>query len=134
MHEASIALAIVDEVCERVERERIERVQAVYVEVGALSGVVPDALRFAWDLAAEGSPASGSVLQIERVPLRIRCVPCNAVRTADGTVPVCPQCGTPSSEITGGRELLVRAMEVTYAVAPGGSSAEHSAQEHYFGT
>jgi hydrogenase nickel incorporation protein HypA/HybF len=135
VHEASIALAIVDEVCERAtSQQAVEKITAVHVRIGALTSVVPDALRFAWDIATDGTLASGSNLQIERVPLSIYCTSCTCERTIEtGTLPVCPVCRTPSNDILRGRELLVTAMEVIYAAAPGGRSAEHSSQEHYAG-
>jgi hydrogenase nickel incorporation protein HypA/HybF len=117
MHEVSIALAIVDELAERTACQRIGRIAAVYLRVGALSAVDADALRFAWDLATDGTPASGSRLDIERVPLRIACEPCGDERTIQtGTLPICPVCGTSSTAIVSGRELEITAMEVLYDV------------------
>ncbi|HET6894152.1 MAG TPA: hydrogenase maturation nickel metallochaperone HypA [Candidatus Baltobacteraceae bacterium] len=134
MHEASIALAIVDEVCERASAERIARVTMVRVRIGALTSVVPDALLFAWELATDGTVASGSRLEIEPVPLAIECAPCGAERIIErGSLPVCPECGTSSNTILRGRELIVNAMEVEYAPASGGRSTEHPSQEHYAG-
>jgi hydrogenase nickel incorporation protein HypA/HybF len=89
VHEASIALAIAGEVCDRAASERIERVRTVFVRIGVMTGVVPEALQFAWDLATDGTPAAGSRLQIERVPLAIACARCNAERTVtSGAIPV----------------------------------------------
>jgi hydrogenase nickel incorporation protein HypA/HybF len=120
VHEASIALAIVDEVCERSAHKNIEKVTCVHVRVGALTSVVPDALTFAWDIAAEGTLAAGSRLEIERVPLAIACRTCDTERTIplDGLqLPVCPVCAKSSTEIVRGTELLITAMEVLYETA-----------------
>jgi hydrogenase nickel incorporation protein HypA/HybF len=134
VHEASIALAIVDEVSQRAKGAGITRVHTVFVQVGALTSVVPDALRFAWDVVTEGTVAAGSRIEIEHTPLAIVCAPCDAERTIEmGTLPICPVCGTSSSAIVSGRELLVTAMEVADDLAPVGRSAEHSAQEHHAG-
>ncbi|MBV8637820.1 MAG: hydrogenase maturation nickel metallochaperone HypA [Candidatus Eremiobacteraeota bacterium] len=134
VHEASIALAIVDELCERAQRDQIERIATVYLRVGALTSVVPDALQFAWDMANEGTVASGSRLEIERIPLTIFCTRCACERTIDqDALPICPACGTSSNEIVRGRELLVTAMEAVYAASPRGHSAKHLAQERYAG-
>jgi hydrogenase nickel incorporation protein HypA/HybF len=133
VHEASIALAIVDELCERAEREHLERIASVYLRVGVLTSVVPDALQFAWDAAIDGTVATGSRLEIESVPLTIGCAVCECERTIAGTLPVCPQCGTTSMEILGGRELLITAMEVVYAASPDRHPAEHPSEEHYAG-
>jgi hydrogenase nickel incorporation protein HypA/HybF len=117
VHEASIALAIVDEVCERSTRKQIEKITCVHVQIGALTSVVPDALTFAWDIAAEGTLAAGSRLEIERVPLAIACRTCETERTIplNGLqLPVCPVCGRSSTEIVRGTELLITALEVYY--------------------
>jgi hydrogenase nickel incorporation protein HypA/HybF len=131
VHEASIALAIVDEVCERAERGGAAGIERVFVRVGVMTAVVPDALLFAWDAATSGTLADGSALIVERTPLRIRCAKCACERTVESDIPlpICPVCGSSSSDIAGGRELLVTAMEVRYAPSSGGSSSEHSAQE-----
>ena len=79
VHEASIALAIVEEVSDRTADAGIEKITAVYLRIGALSSVVPEALSFAWELAVDGTLASGSQLHIEHVPLTIACTPCGCL-------------------------------------------------------
>lgn len=131
MHEVSIALAIVDELTERSSLLEGERVTTVLLRVGAMTAVVPEALEFAWELAAQGTAVDGSTLEIERVPLAIACDPCaREIEIESGAIPVCPRCGTPSSRIVRGRELQIVAMEVTDADdAPGGYRTERSAEE-----
>jgi hydrogenase nickel incorporation protein HypA/HybF len=132
VHEASIALAIVDEVCERAKLEDAS-VERVFVRIGALTGVIPEALAFAWELATHGTLAEGSALCVDRAPLRIFCTRCACERGIDSPVPipVCPVCGQSSNDITGGRELLVTAMEVRNAPSRGGDPSEHPAQKRY---
>lgn len=69
MHELSIAISLVDAVCEELPRlgEHVS-VRRVLVRIGPLSGVVPAALRFAFDAAIEDSPIAGARLEIEEVP------------------------------------------------------------------
>jgi hydrogenase nickel incorporation protein HypA/HybF len=64
MHELSIAASIVEIASEEAERQG-GRVEAVHLKLGALSGVVPDALLFSWDLACDESPIAGAKLQIQ---------------------------------------------------------------------
>lgn len=66
MHELSIAMSLVDAVCEELPRlgDRVS-IRSVRVRVGPLSGVVPDALAFAFDVAAAESPLAGARLEIE---------------------------------------------------------------------
>jgi hydrogenase nickel incorporation protein HypA/HybF len=65
MHELSIAVSIVEVASEEAERLRAKRVEAVHLKVGTLSGVVKDALLFAWQVASENSGVAGSRLAIE---------------------------------------------------------------------
>jgi len=66
MHELSIALSLVDCVCEELPRigDRVS-IRSVRVRVGSLSGVAPDALAFAFDVAAADSPIAGARLEID---------------------------------------------------------------------
>jgi hydrogenase nickel incorporation protein HypA/HybF len=65
MHELSIAVSLVDAICDELPRLGDVSVRAVRIRVGALSGVVPDALMFAFDVAADGSRVAGARLEIE---------------------------------------------------------------------
>ena len=62
-------MSLVDAVCDELPRlgEHVS-VRRVLIRIGPLSGVVPDALRFAFDVAVEGSPIAGACLDIEEVP------------------------------------------------------------------
>ena len=113
MHELSIALSLLEGVTATANQRGFDRVSAVHVRVGALSGIVPDALSFSWELAAEHTVAAGSRLQIEQVPLTVFCERCDSERTpVAGTGLVCPLCNQPAPQIVHGRELDLVAMEV----------------------
>jgi hydrogenase nickel incorporation protein HypA/HybF len=67
MHELSIALSLIDAVCDELPRLGPNvAVRSIRVRVGPLSGVVPDALAFAFEVAAAESPLAGARLDIER--------------------------------------------------------------------
>ena len=66
MHELSIALSLVDAIVDELPRlGACSSVRAVHVRVGARSGVVGEALAFAFDAAAADSPIAGTRLRIE---------------------------------------------------------------------
>ena len=67
MHELSIALSLVELASEELARLGDVRLGAVHVRVGTLSGVVPAALRFSFDVAADGTTIAGARLEIEPV-------------------------------------------------------------------
>ena len=113
MHEISVAFSLLEGVQETALAQGIDRVKAVVVRVGALSGIAPDALKFSWEVATAETIAEGSELRIEDIPLVIFCEHCETERTpAPGSGVVCPDCGTPAHRIVAGRELQLVAMEV----------------------
>ena len=112
MHELSIALGIVDVAAEEVAR-RGGRVVVVHMKVGQLSGVVPAALRSAFELAREPEPAlAAAELVIEEVPVAARCPACAAERAVPFPELRCPACGGPTPDVVRGRELEVVALEI----------------------
>lgn len=104
MHELSIAQAIVRTVADATGGATVESVD---VTVGALSGVVPSALEFAWEVATAGTTLAGSRLVIDHVPTTVYCTRCaDVVRPDVGFA--CPGCGQLSGDLRSGRELEVR--------------------------
>jgi len=68
MHELSIAVSIVDGVCEELQRLGDPKILAVHLTMGKLSGVVKESLLFAYDAACEGTPLAGTQLVITEPP------------------------------------------------------------------
>lgn len=113
MHEASISLSILEIVTGYCEREGYRRVESIRLKVGRASGVLPEALLFAFDAAKVGTIAEKSILIIDEIPVSGYCHGCgdNFV-TEDTYVLCCPKCGNTSFSINTGRELDVVDMEV----------------------
>jgi hydrogenase nickel incorporation protein HypA/HybF len=113
MHELSIAVALIDMASEEATRLGARRVRAVHLRIGALSGVVPDALSSAFELAAEKTMLEGALLRVENVPVTIFCGNCDGERRVSYAYDlVCPDCGSASPDVVGGRELEMCAMEI----------------------
>lgn len=113
MHELSIAMSIVEMATEESERRGGAQIHAVYLKLGHLSGVVKDALLFSYDVACEGTPLEGSRLVIEEVPVTVYCPDCQSQRTLVSIQHFyCPVCGTPTPQVTQGKELEVVALEI----------------------
>ena len=112
MHELSIALSIV-EMAEEEARRRGVQINAVHLRLGALSGVVKEALLFSYDLACEGTRLEGSHLIIDEVPTVVYCPVCEAERQLDSIQRFCCSvCDTPTPEVMQGKELEVVALEI----------------------
>jgi hydrogenase nickel incorporation protein HypA/HybF len=116
MHELSIAMSIVELAEEEAERRGVQ-VNAVHLKLGALSGVVKEALLSCYEMACEGTPLRGSRLLVEDVPVVIFCPSCRARRPVCSVqLFCCAECGTPCSEIVQGKELEVVALEIQECV------------------
>jgi hydrogenase nickel incorporation protein HypA/HybF len=112
MHELSIAMSIVELAEEEAERRGVH-VNAVHLKLGALSGVVKQALLSCYEMACEGTLLQGSRLLVEDIPVVIFCPSCRAERPLISVqLFCCPECGTPTSEVTQGKELEVVALEI----------------------
>jgi hydrogenase nickel incorporation protein HypA/HybF len=108
VHEMAIAESVIDEVTRRTAGARVTEVHLV---VGQLSGVVPDALRFCFDLAAERTALAGCVLCIDEPAGRAECRTCGRSFALDKPLLLC-SCGSSEVTIVGGDQLLVRAVRV----------------------
>ena len=112
MHELSIAMGIVEAAQEEAAKRGVH-VSAVHLRLGALSGVVKEALLFCYEMAAQDTPLQGSRLIVEDVPVVVFCPQCKARRTLSSVQWfACGECGTPTGEILQGKELEVCALEV----------------------
>jgi len=108
VHELSIVEGVIETVCERLPGARVTSVR---LTVGALSGVVTDALLFCFDLATEGTSLAGATLEITPVPGECRCRSCGARFTPDSPILLCP-CGSADAEVLAGQELVIASVKV----------------------
>jgi len=114
MHELSIALSIIEGASQEASNRGGAQVHAVHLKLGALSGVVKDALLFSYGLACEGTFLEGSELVIEEVPVIVYCSACEDEKTLDSIQRFCcPTCGTLTSDIVSGKQLELVAIEIT---------------------
>lgn len=112
MHELSIAMGIVEAATDEAQRRGV-RVSAVHLRLGALSGVVKDALLFSYEVACQETPLQGSQLIVEDMPVVVFCPRCKDQRQLASLQSfACPACGTPTMDIRQGKELEVFALEV----------------------
>ena len=108
MHELSITQSVVTAVTQRLRDARVRRIR---LEVGQLSGLVPDSVRFCFEMVAAGTTCEGAVLEIDEPPGRARCRTCGTPFETAEVLPLCP-CGSADVEVQGGQELRIREVEV----------------------
>lgn len=114
MHEMSIALHMLDIVSEQCRRAECTEIESIRVRIGKASGVLCDALLFAFDAAKRDSVAENASLHIEEVPVGGFCSTCRKHFTVDEPyILSCPLCHGTSFKITGGRELDIIDIEAS---------------------
>ncbi len=107
MHELAIAESVVSTVLERTGGP----VSVVRLRVGRLSGVVPEALTFCFELAAAGTALEGATLEIEELAGLAHCRDCDIDFSLRDAFLLC-DCGSADVELLSGRELQVTSVEV----------------------
>lgn len=108
MHELSITQSVVDAVRERMGTAPVRRVR---LEIGRLSGVVADSVRFCFDVVAQGTTLDGAVLEIIEPSGRARCRDCLTEFDTEDLLALC-RCGSGDLELLAGQELRIREVEV----------------------
>jgi hydrogenase nickel incorporation protein HypA/HybF len=108
MHEMSVTQSMVDAI---VERMGTATVKIVHVEIGRLSGVVADSVRFCFDVICTGTILEGARLDISEPPGRAHCHDCDAEFEVDDMILLCP-CGSADVEVLAGRQLRIKSVEV----------------------
>jgi hydrogenase nickel incorporation protein HypA/HybF len=112
MHEMSLAEGIVQIVENSARANDARTVRAVWLELGALSHVEQEALRFSFDVVKLGTVAADARLEVVTTPGRAWCMPCgNAVDLAKLGDP-CPACGSYQLQVTQGEEMRVKEIEI----------------------
>lgn len=110
MHELSIAQSIVEIVEEEAIKNNVSNVTEVEIEVGTLSGIEPDALEFAWEVANMDGVAKGSKLNIRKIQAHARCSECKNEFDVENFFEACPRCGNAWFDVIRGREMKIIAI------------------------
>ena len=113
MHEMGLAAEIVRIVTDSIPPELTgSKVAQVNLRVGKLAAVVPQSLRFCFEIVARETPAEGARLEIREVAVAARCNRCGHEWEIDEPVFSCPQCSSGSIEMLSGRELDIDSIEL----------------------
>jgi hydrogenase nickel incorporation protein HypA/HybF len=108
MHELAITQGVVDVVTQRTGSAPVASVR---LRVGRLAGVVPDAMRFCFELVTAGTSLEGAALEIEQPEGRGRCRACGEDFVLADLILLC-SCGSADVEVVSGRELAVASVVV----------------------
>ena len=112
MHEMALAEGIMQIVEDQANSQNFAQVKTVWLEIGELSHVNPDAIRFCFDAVAHNTIVEGAHLEIDRVPGKAWCHTCARTVKISNLVDPCPLCDRYQLLITGGEEMRVCELEV----------------------
>ena len=113
MHEVSLMTRLLEIARSEAAGAGAARIHLICVRAGTLSGVVPEALRFAFEvLRGNDAVTAGARIEIESVAAQCRCRQCGREFQPPDSVFVCPDCNGLDAEILRGRELELSRMEV----------------------
>lgn len=112
MHELSLCESLLDIIKATAKTQGFSRVTEVWLEVGVLAAVEPDAMYFGFDAVTKGSLAEGARLHIIEQPAKAWCIHCSSLVDIRQRFDPCPRCNTPLLQTQGGDELRIRELEV----------------------
>src|SRR6266511_2626163 len=113
MHEASVMMQVLEIAWEAMQRENATLLHRVTLRVGALAGVVPEALQFAFEAMKEGPWAEKAELEVQWLPVRLYCADCDLQFESEAFPDLCPGCGSAQTEVRQGLELDVVSVELS---------------------
>jgi len=108
VHELALTQSVVEQITERVGAARVTRVA---LQIGRLSGVVCDSVRFCFEVCVQGTSLEGARLEIIENPGRARCRECAASFEVSDMLALCA-CGSADLEYVSGDELRIREVEI----------------------
>jgi hydrogenase nickel incorporation protein HypA/HybF len=104
----ALVASVVDLVADRTAGRQVTRVR---LRVGELTGVLPDAMSFCFDVAVMGTPLDGAELDLDLVAGRVLCRSCDSESACPDRLLLCP-CGSADVEIVAGEELTVVSVDL----------------------
>ena len=112
MHEMSLCEGVLQILEENARSQGYERVKTVWLEIGGLSGVEIEAMRFGFDAVTRGTLADQAKLEIIQVPGEAWCMQCAKTVSVEQRFDACPDCGSYQLQVTGGEEMKIKELEV----------------------
>lgn len=112
MHELSLLDNVRTILEEHARSQQFEIVDKITIEIGALSCIESEALRFAFDTVMNNSLAQHAQLTIKHIAGQGRCVACGKMTPMRELYDTCPHCGHFQLDILSGLEMKITELEV----------------------
>lgn len=113
MHEVGLMHSTLKLAEKQAQANGATQIHRLRLRVGAMSGVVPEALEFAFQALRPETMAAQAVLEIETVPAVSWCAACQAEFPSEDLIFECPRCQRPSAELRRGTELELASVEIS---------------------
>lgn len=111
MHELRIAEDLSAIVLETAIREKLSIVSKVNISFGQMIQIVPEIFEFAFRECVKNSVAENADLNIEIIPIKMKCIDCGNDFKIEENLFVCNICGSTNLEIREGKELFIKSLE-----------------------
>ncbi len=113
MHELSLVEGVLQLIEEKEQSDQFSRVDKVWLEVGELSCVEPEAMAFCFSSVMAGTVAEGATLELVPVPGLAECPECGQTSQVRQLYDACPVCGNFGLNIVQGRDVRLRSLSVS---------------------
>ena len=112
MHELALTEGILKIVTSEQKKSGFSRVLEINLKIGELSCIIPACVEEYFPLVSKGTAAEGARLQMDEIPAEFSCADCGFTGNLRKHTACCPQCGSTSVRMTGGREFFVNNLVV----------------------
>lgn len=113
MHELSIAMGIVKIAEEEAAKANALNIESIELEIGTLAGIEFEALDFVWPMAVKNTVLEKAVKKVTVIKAIGKCLDCNTEFEVENIFDPCPTCNSYMKGIIKGKELRVKALEVS---------------------
>ena len=113
MHEVSIMQSTLEIAIAKAEQNKATTIDRLTMNIGDLSGVVPEALEFAFEVLTKETIAENAQLEINSIAVVCHCPKCDRDFQPEAYIYQCPDCGQISSDVISGRELELDSLVIS---------------------
>lgn len=112
MHEVSIAEQIKEVVIQKLKENNCKKVRSINLLIGEMTSIVPDALKFAFDIVSKKTPMENALVHIKILKTKAKCRTCSWEFIIRDYTFICPKCDSTDIEIRQGREMVIQTIEM----------------------
>lgn len=112
MHELSVTESVLEIACRHAEKAQATRVTDIYLEIGQLSSIVDESVKFYWDLISKDTLCERAALHFKKIPAVLICQECQQKYQLDNDLQPCPKCGSARVRVLSGDEFNIDSIEI----------------------